>query len=101
MDQSLQWALLSYPCFTFSPSDYIDEVFGGESLWPSEPHLKAKARLLVNDFEATVSCVHINETECVMCMGMPVCVHNTIINLWHTCISVFPKLGEILQQSKR
>ena len=46
-----------YPCFILS--DYIDEVFGGESLWPAEPHLKAKARLLVNDFETMVSCIPI------------------------------------------
>ena len=64
MNRSLQWAVLIVVLYFFS-SDYIDEVFGGESLWPSEPHLKAKARLLVNDFEATVSCVHINETTCI------------------------------------
>ena len=31
-------------------ADYVDEVFGDKSLWPSAPHHKAFARLLVNDF---------------------------------------------------
>ena len=31
--------------------DYIDQVYGGgSSLWPTDPYLKAKARLIVNDF---------------------------------------------------
>eukprot|EP00731_Ephydatia_muelleri_P001335 Em0001g1335a len=31
--------------------DYIDQVFGGgSSLWPTDPYLKAKARLILTDF---------------------------------------------------
>ena len=36
-------------------TDYIDEVFGDKSLWPSEPYQKAQARLIVNDFGDKVS----------------------------------------------
>ena len=31
-------------------ADYIDEVFGGKSLWPTDPYQKAVQQLLVNDF---------------------------------------------------
>lgn len=31
-------------------ADYVDEVFGDKSLWPSAPHQKALTRLLVSDF---------------------------------------------------
>ncbi len=30
--------------------DYIDEVFGDKSLWPSQPNPKAQLRILVTDF---------------------------------------------------
>ena len=30
--------------------DYIDEVFGDRSLWPSQPNPKAQSRILVTDF---------------------------------------------------
>ena len=36
-------------------SDYVDEVFGGKSLWPAKPHQKALARILVTDFGDKVS----------------------------------------------
>ena len=35
--------------------DYVDEVFGGESAWPTDPYLKAVDRLFVNDFGNDVS----------------------------------------------
>ena len=37
--------------------DYIDEVFGEESVWPKDPFRKAHARLFVNEFEKKVSSV--------------------------------------------
>ena len=33
-----------------SPVDYVDEVFPGKSLWPTDPYQKALDRLLLNDF---------------------------------------------------
>lgn len=30
--------------------DYIDEVFGDKSLWPTDPYKKARAKLVLNDF---------------------------------------------------
>ena len=30
--------------------DYIDEVFGDKSLWPSQPNPKAQSRILVTEF---------------------------------------------------
>ena len=37
-------------CACCKCTDYIDEVFGGGSLWPTDPDQKAKAKLIVNDF---------------------------------------------------
>lgn len=31
-------------------ADYVDDVFGDGSLWPSDPYVKAMSRLLVSDF---------------------------------------------------
>ena len=38
-----------YYCL-FVSVDYIDEVFGDKSLWPSQPNPKAQLRILVTDF---------------------------------------------------
>ena len=35
--------------------DYLDVVFGGESLWPSDPYEKTVAQTLVSDFGNQVS----------------------------------------------
>ena len=40
--------------------DYLDGLFGGESLWPSDPYKKAVAKTLVSDFGVQVS-HHIEE----------------------------------------
>ena len=43
----------------FSVTDYIDQVFGGgSSLWPTDPYLKAKARLILTDFGNNVCCTY-------------------------------------------
>ena len=34
--------------------DYIDEVFGDNKLWPTDPYLRAQTRLLLNDFGSQV-----------------------------------------------
>ena len=36
-------------------TDYIDEVFGDKSLWPTDPYKKARAKLVLNDFGSQVS----------------------------------------------
>jgi hypothetical protein len=35
--------------------DYIDGVFGDESLWPSQPNYKALSRIFITDFGDKVS----------------------------------------------
>ena len=44
--------------------DYIDEVFGDKSLWPSKPNPKAQSRILVTDFGDKVIYIMSN---CSMC----------------------------------
>lgn len=39
---------------SFIHADYIDEVFEGPSLWPSDPYKKAVDRLLVDEFGSKV-----------------------------------------------
>ena len=34
--------------------DYVDEVFPGKSLWPTDPYHKALGKLLLNDFGSEV-----------------------------------------------
>ena len=34
----------------FVTADYIDEVFGGKSLWPTDPYHKALGKLLLTEF---------------------------------------------------
>jgi hypothetical protein len=63
-------------------------------------YLKAKARLLVNDFEAMVS--SFNNIEVVVWFYpyvtiQPFMAHTLVYN---NIISVFPQSGEILRQSK-
>lgn len=49
----------------FTHADYIDEVFEGPSLWPSDPYKKAVDRLIVEEFGSKV-CVRILLTvQCV------------------------------------
>ena len=38
----------------YTPLDYIDEVFGDKSLWPTDPYEKAIDKVLVNDFGGKV-----------------------------------------------
>ena len=46
-------------CFSFScGADYVDEVFGDKSLWPTDPYQKALGKLLVSNFGDEV-CVNV------------------------------------------
>ena len=41
--------------FSSTLADYIDEVFGDKSLWPTDPYKKATAKLVLSDFGSQVS----------------------------------------------
>ena len=43
-----------FPC----AADYVDEVFGDKSLWPTNPYQKALGKLLVSNFGSEV-CVNV------------------------------------------
>ena len=46
--------LFVFPC----AADYVDEVFGDKSLWPTNPYQKALGKLLVSNFGNEV-CVNV------------------------------------------
>ena len=46
--------LFVFPC----AADYVDEVFGDKSLWPTNPYQKALGKLLVSNFGSEV-CVNV------------------------------------------
>ena len=46
--------------------DYIDVVFGGKSLWPTDPYQKAVQQLLVNDFGNKVRTLKLQSFSCTL-----------------------------------
>ena len=59
-------------CFSFFScgTDYVDEVFGDKSLWPTNPYQKALGKLLVSNF------------------GNEVCVNIYVLTVRQACIEV-------------
>lgn len=46
-------------------ADYIDEVFEGPSLWPSDPYKKAVDRLILEEFGSKVCFMKLFSVQCV------------------------------------
>ena len=50
-------------------TDYLDTVFGGPSLWPTDPYKKAVDQLLLEDFGSKVRNATVNSSSymCIFC----------------------------------
>ena len=59
-------------------TDYIDTVFGGPSLWPTDPYKKAVDQLLLEDFGSKVRIILLLTTSATLHV-LQLSIHNYII----------------------